>query len=187
MLFYHFMLTRNWANSLTYRYCEKWKSASSLFGIKLGNPTQYDFGRKSFTPNYLSKWKSCLFPSDADYYEADGIHPRYFVTKSNWDEYYLPDLLSMARPEIIFICIGIVAIILGSIISIWTIFDPDFKDLHKPPSNTNDEILGMPMSQTMEEAESNYFKTPEEIEKENEEMKDTEEGVKNNNFKDEEL
>ena len=111
----------------------------------------------------MSKWKSCFFPSDADYYEI-------FIA------------------ELIFIGIGIVAIILGSIISIWTIFDPDFKDLHKPPPNTNDEILGMPMSQTMEEAESNYFKTPEEIEKENEEMKkDTEEGVKNNNFKDEEL
>ena len=46
------------------------------------------------------------------------------------------------------------------------------------------ETLGMPMSQTMEEAESNYFKTPEDIEREREEA---ERGVKNENFKDEEL
>ena len=42
----------------------------------------------------------------------------------------------------------------------------------------------MPMSQTMEEAESNYFKTPEDIEREREEA---ETGMKNENFKDEEL
>ena len=42
----------------------------------------------------------------------------------------------------------------------------------------------MPMSQTMEEAESNYFKTPEDIEREREEA---EKGLKNENFKDEEL
>jgi len=46
------------------------------------------------------------------------------------------------------------------------------------------ETLGMPMSQTMEEAESNYFKTPEDIEREREEA---EKGLKNDNFKDEEL
>ena len=46
------------------------------------------------------------------------------------------------------------------------------------------ETLGMPMSQTMEEAESNYFKTPEDIEREREEA---EKGLKNENFKDEEL
>ena len=46
------------------------------------------------------------------------------------------------------------------------------------------ETLGMPMSQTMEEAESNYFKTPEDIEREREEV---EKGVKNEKFKDEEL
>ena len=46
------------------------------------------------------------------------------------------------------------------------------------------ETLGMPMSQTMEEAESNYFKTPEDIEREREEA---ETGMKNENFKDEEL
>ena len=40
----------------------------------------------------------------------------------------------------------------------------------------------MPMSQTMEEAESNYFKTPEDIEREREEN-----GLKNENFNDEEL
>ena len=44
------------------------------------------------------------------------------------------------------------------------------------------ETLGMPMSQTMEEAESNYFKTPEDIEREREER-----GLKNENFNNEEL
>ena len=40
--------------------------------------------------------------------------------------------------ERIFICIGIVAIILGSIISIWTKLDSDFKNLHEPAPIGND-------------------------------------------------
>ena len=40
--------------------------------------------------------------------------------------------------EIIFICFGIVAMILGSIISIWTKLDSDFKNIHKPALKEND-------------------------------------------------
>ena len=40
-----------------------------------------------------------------------------------------------------FICIGIVAIVLGSIISIWTVVDSDFKNLHKPSKIENDGYM----------------------------------------------
>ena len=45
--------------------------------------------------------------------------------------------------ERIFICIGIVAIILGSMISIWTVLDSEFKNLHKPAPNENINDLSM--------------------------------------------
>ena len=51
---------------------------------------------------------------------------------NHWDEVLL------ARLEIIFICIGIVAILLGSVISIWTKLDSEFQNLHKPAKNEND-------------------------------------------------
>ena len=57
--------------------------------------------------------------------------------------------------ERIFICIGIVAFILGSIISIWTNFDPEFKNLHKAAPKEND----YEMSSTVSSAPSTFLST----------------------------
>ena len=66
--------------------------------------------------------------------------------EEEWIHYYREEL-RVAYFERIFICIGIVAILLGSIISIWTKFDPDFRNLHKPARNENDlEMSRVPTS-----------------------------------------
>ena len=106
-----------------------------LFCIQFGNPPSYDFSRKSFIPN-LSK--SCLLPSydnNITYFDYWG-DPKSF-NEEEWIDYN-SDELELACFERIFICIGIVAILLGSIISIWTKLDPEFQNLHKPASNEKD-------------------------------------------------
>ena len=56
-------------------------------------------------------------------------------------------VLRLACLERIFISIGIFAILLGSIVSIWTEFDPDFRNLHKPAPKKNDlEMSRVPTS-----------------------------------------
>ena len=52
--------------------------------------------------------------------------------------------------EIIFICIGIVSIVLGSIISIWTNLDSEFQNLHKPALNENDNKISTVPSKHVE-------------------------------------
>ena len=111
-------MTFSLTSSLSSRYIETQKSVFSFLRIQLGSPPSYDFIRKSFTRNFS---KSCLFPSydDLKYYHR----------------WILIDL------EIIFICIGIVSIVLGSIISIWTNLDSEFQNLHKLALNENDNKI----------------------------------------------
>ena len=49
--------------------------------------------------------------------------------------------MTFACFERIFIGIGIVAVLLGSIISIWMKLDPEFQNLHKPAPNENDHEM----------------------------------------------
>ena len=95
--------------------------------IQLGSPPSYDFIRKSFTRNFS---KSCLFPEQT-WSESKWYEQRWWILKG---------LLAPCL-EIIFICIGIVAIVLGSIISIWTNLDSEFQNLHKPALNENDNKI----------------------------------------------
>ena len=114
-----------------------------LFCIQFGNPPSYDFSRKSFIPN-LSK--SCLLPSyDYNIIWLDSKGDR-FNNEREWIHYYRHEL-RLACFERIFICIGIVAILLGSIISIWTKLDPEFQNLHKLAPKENDhEMSRVPTS-----------------------------------------
>ena len=48
------------------------------------------------------------------------------------------DAIKLACLERIFIGIGIVAIVLGLILSIWIKLDSEFQNLHKPAVNKND-------------------------------------------------
>ena len=116
-------MKENLTCSLTSRYIETRKSVFSFLRIQLGSPPSYDFSRKSFTPNFS---KSCLFPRYAD--DTDG---EKLILKS----------LLIACLERIFICIGIVAIVLGSIISIWANLDSEFQNLHKLALNENDNKI----------------------------------------------
>ena len=62
--------------------------------------------------------------------------------------------------ERIFICIGLVAIVLGSIITIWTQFDAEFKDLHKPmPYENKYEMSSVPSTLLRTDATSSFNKT----------------------------
>ena len=114
----------------------------------------YDFSRKSFTPHFS---KSCLFPSYG-VYNDEGSYNDYggYTDYGGFNDEPLDDrekewkLLERRENQIayferIFICFGIVAIILGSIISIWTILDSEFRNLHKPTPKENDyEISSTP-------------------------------------------
>ena len=57
--------------------------------------------------------------------------------------------------ERMFICIGIFAFILGSIISIWTNSDPEFKNLHKAAPKENDNEI----SSTVSSSPSTFLST----------------------------
>ena len=105
----------------------------------------YDLSRKSFIPNIWSK--TCLLPSydsNKTYFGYDvGTNTFYQISFNNereWRDYYITDL-SLAALEIIFIKFGIVAFLLGSIISIWRKYDPEFQNLHKPALNENDHEM----------------------------------------------
>ena len=130
----------------------------------------YDFSRKSFTPHFS---KSCLFPSYGVYNDEGGynVHGGYndyggYTDYGGYNDEPLDDrekewkLLERRENQIayferIFICIGIIAFILGSIISIWTNFDPEFKNLHKAAPKEND----YEMSSTASSAPSRFLIT----------------------------
>ena len=101
----------------------------NILKIHFESPPQYDFSRKSFIPN-LSQ--SCFFPS----YDEIGL---YF--------------------ERIFIGIGIVAIVLSLILSIWTKLDPEFQNLHKPAVNKNDNELSTVRSTLLRTDEAGSLNT----------------------------
>ena len=105
----------------------------SILKIHFESPPKYDFSRKSFIPN-LSKF--CFFPSYAEYVDK-------FPSKNeNWTEEawrnHNSATIRFACLERIFIGIGIVAIVLGLILSIWIKLDSEFQNLHKPAVNKND-------------------------------------------------
>ena len=95
-----------------------------FFRMQLRNPPLYDFSRKSFVPKFS---KSCFFPPMSLDFEL-GL---WDVTRLYFDQ-------KLACLERIFICIAIVAIVLGSIISLWTQLDNEFKNFHKPAPNGHD-------------------------------------------------
>ena len=69
-----------------------------------------------------------------------------FIHEEKW---FLDGSL-VAYLERIFICIGIVAIVLGSIISIWANLDSEFQDLHKLALNENDNKISTVPSKHVE-------------------------------------
>ena len=132
-------MKENLTCSLTSRYIETRKYVFSFLRIQLGSPPSYDFSRKSFTPNFS---KSCLFPKYADYHYIDGI----VFKNGKWE----PQYLLVACLERIFIFIGTVAIVLGSIISIWANLDSEFQNLHKLALNENDNKISTVPSKHVE-------------------------------------
>ena len=77
----------------------------------------------------------CFHISGAPWYQLELI-PRWYERR-----WILEGTLLAPCLEIIFICIGIVSIVLGSIISIWTNLDSEFQNLHKPALNENDNKI----------------------------------------------
>ena len=98
----------------------------------------YDFSRKSFIPNFS---KSCLLPSYPDDNGDRDDDVWYKVELNRQKRGY-----EIAYFERIFIFTGIVAFILGSILSIWTNFDPEFQNLHKPAPKENDYDISRTVS-----------------------------------------
>ena len=124
---------------LTYSYRETRKYVFSLFRIQIGSPPLYDFSRKSYIPNFS---KSCLLPSypDDNGDRDDDVWYKVELNRQKRD-------YEIAYLERIFIFIGIVAFILGSVLSIWTNFDSEFQNLHKPaPKENDDEMSSAPSS-----------------------------------------
>ena len=79
------------------------------------------------------------------------------MTEDDWQKFYSP-IIKLACLEIIFIGIGIFAIVLGLILSIWMKLDSEFQNLHKPAVNKNDYELSTVRStllRTDEEGSSN--------------------------------
>ena len=118
------------------------------------SPPQYDFSRKSFIPN-LSKF--CFLPSYAEYVERFPNKKEDF-TEEAWRDHN-SDLIKFACLERIFIGIGIVAIVLGLILSIWTKLDSEFQNLHKPAVNKNDNELSTVRSTLLRTDEEGSFNT----------------------------
>ena len=123
----------------------------SIVKIHFESPTQYDFSRKSFIPNLSTL---CLLPSYAEFPSNN----EYFETEEDWLKYYSP-IIKLACLEIIFIGIGIVAIVLGLILSIWTKLDSEFQNLHKPAVNKNDYELATNRSTLLKTDEAGSFNT----------------------------
>ena len=59
--------------------------------------------------------------------------------------------------EIILISIGLVAILLGSIISIWTKLDPQFQNFHKPALKENDNEMSSVPSTSLRTESDRYL------------------------------
>ena len=93
----------------------------------------------------------CLFPTydnNKTYLDSSGNR---LNDEEEWIDYYR-DELQLARFERIFIGIGIFAILLGTIISIWRKYDPEFQNLHKPALNENDHEMSRIESSSDEES-----------------------------------
>ena len=69
------------------------------------------------------------------------------------------DAIKLACLERFFIGIGIVAIVLGLILSIWTKLDSEFQNLHKPAVNKNDNELSTVRSTLLRTEEAGSFNT----------------------------
>ena len=76
----------------------------------------------------------------------------------NWRSHF-SDAIKLACLERIFIGIGIVAIVLGLILSIWTKLDSEFQNLHKPAVNKNDNELSTVQSTLLRTDEEGSFNT----------------------------
>ena len=60
-----------------------------------------------------------------------------------------------------FICIGIIALVLGSIISIWTVLDSEFQNLHKPSIIENGYKMSGDSTTSMKtDAKSSFIEPP---------------------------
>ena len=76
-----------------------------------------------------------------------------------WLAYLFVDIIKPACLERIFIGIGIVAIVLGLILSIWTKLDSEFQNLHKPAVNKNDYELSTVRSTLLRTDEAGSLNT----------------------------
>ena len=74
----------------------------------------------------------CFLPNYAEY--------TGYLTEKKWRKRF-SNAIKLACLERIFIGIGIVAILLGLILSIWIKLDSEFQNLHKPAVNKNDNEL----------------------------------------------
>ena len=115
--------------------------------IHFESPTPYDFSRKSFIPNLSTL---CFLPNYAEYIG--------YLTEKDWRKKY-SDAIKLACLERIFIGIGIVAILLGLILSIWMKLDSEFQNLHKPAVNRNDYELSTVRSTLLRTDEEGSFNT----------------------------
>ena len=78
------------------------------------------------------------------------------MTEDDWQKFYSP-IIKLACLEIIFIGIGIFAIVLGLILSIWIKLDPEFQNLHKPAVKKNDNELSIVRSALLRTDEEGSF------------------------------
>ena len=80
------------------------------------------------------------------------------LTEKKWREEF-SNAIKLACLERIFIGIGIVAILLGLILSIWIKLDSEFQNLHKPAVNKNDYELLTVRSTLLRTDEEGFFNT----------------------------
>ena len=80
------------------------------------------------------------------------------LTEKKWREEF-SNAIKLACLERIFIGIGIVAILLGLILSIWIKLDSEFQNLHKPAVNKNDYELSTVRSTLLRTDEEGSFNT----------------------------
>ena len=80
------------------------------------------------------------------------------MNEQDWRDSY-SDIIKLACLERIFIGIGIVAIVLGLILSIWMKLDSEFQNLHKPAVNKNDNELSTVRSTLLRTDEEGSFNT----------------------------
>ena len=92
----------------------------------------------------------CFLPNYAEYIG--------YLTEKDWRNKY-SDAIKLACLERIFIGIGIVAILLGLILSIWIKLDSEFQNLHKPAVNKNNNELSTVRSTLLRTDEEGSFNT----------------------------